>query len=79
MKRCVSERYDKVADERGQHNKQGSMGEEANQLYLRHKMTGQVMDEEDERSESHRPMRNINEPWLLETIIVRNQTSHTYK
>ena len=36
--------------ERGQHNKQGSMEEEANQLYRRPQMTGQAKDELEECS-----------------------------
>ena len=48
MKRCVYERYDRGGVERGQRNKQGSMEEEANQLYRRPPMMGQARDEEED-------------------------------
>ena len=48
MKRCVYERYDRGGVERGQRNKQGSMEEEANQLYRRPHMMGQARDEEED-------------------------------
>ena len=37
-----------TGDERGQRNKQGSMEEEANQLYRRPQMMGQARDEDEE-------------------------------
>ena len=47
MERCMSERCDRGGHERGQHDKQGRMEEEANQLYRRHQMTGQTREEEE--------------------------------
>ena len=41
-------RYDRGGVERGQHDKQGRMEEEANQLYRRPQMTGQAKDEEED-------------------------------
>ena len=41
----MQERYDRGGAERGQHNKQGRMEEEANQLYRLLWMMGQARDE----------------------------------
>ena len=45
---CVWERYDRGGAERGQHNQQCIMEEEANHLYRRPQITGQARDEEEE-------------------------------
>ena len=47
MERCMQERHDRSGSERGQHDKQGRMEEEANQLYQRPQMTGQAREEEE--------------------------------
>ena len=52
MERCVQERYDRGGVERGQHNKQGRLEEEANQLNRRPQMTGQSRDEEEQLQSS---------------------------
>ena len=48
MERCMQERHDISASERGQHDKQGRMEEETNQLYRRPQMTGQAREKEEE-------------------------------
>ena len=50
MERCMQERHDRSGSERRQHDKQGSMEEEANQLYRRPQMTGQAREEEEDVS-----------------------------
>ena len=47
MERFMQERHDRSGYERGQHDKQGRMEEEANQLYRRLQMTGQAREEEE--------------------------------
>ena len=44
----MQERHDRSGSERGQHDKQGRMEEEANQLYRRPQMTGQAREGEEE-------------------------------
>ena len=46
----MQERHDRSGSERGQHVKQGSMEEEANQLYRRPQVTGQAREEEEDVS-----------------------------
>ena len=58
MERCMQERHDRSGSERGQHDKQGRMEEEANQLYRLLQMTGQAREEEERENGEHFHIQN---------------------
>ena len=51
MERYMQERHGRGWSERGQHDKQGRIEEQTNQLYRRPQMTGQAREEEEEEDD----------------------------